>query len=67
MPRNDNSHLGDGRERPLDQDDRIVISDSDARGGEIILRSRRRRAIFIAGLVGFVILAAVLSFAGLAV
>ncbi|WP_165357179.1 hypothetical protein [Sphingosinicella sp. CPCC 101087] len=29
----------------------------DVRGGEIILRTRRRRVIFIAGLVGFARLA----------
>lgn len=35
-----------------------------ARGGEIILRTRTQRAIFIAGLVGAVVLAAVLTIAG---
>ena len=35
----------------------------DVRGGEIILRTRRRRLIFIAGLVGFVVLALILRFA----
>lgn len=34
------------------------ISAEDARGGEIVLRTRRRRAIFIAGLVLWVLLAA---------
>jgi hypothetical protein len=33
----------------------------DVRGGEIILRKRWERAAFIAGLVGFVILAFVLG------
>ena len=33
----------------------------DARGGEIILRSRMQRAIFIAGLVGAVVLALLLG------
>lgn len=40
-------------------------SAQDVRGGEIILRTRARRLIFIAGLAGFVILALVLSVAGL--
>lgn len=35
----------------------------DVRGGEIILRSRRRRIIFIAGLIGFVLLALILRIA----
>jgi hypothetical protein len=34
-----------------------------ARGGEIILRTPLRRAIFIAGLAGAVVLALVLAFA----
>jgi hypothetical protein len=34
-----------------------------ARGGEIILRSPLRRAIFIAGLAGAVVLALLLAFA----
>jgi hypothetical protein len=38
-----------------------------ARGGEIILRTPARRAIFIAGLAGAVVLALVLSFMRLAV
>ncbi|RRH98413.1 peptide ABC transporter permease [Mesorhizobium tamadayense] len=40
-----------------------VFSGQDARQGEIILRTRTRRIIFIAGLVGIVVLALVLSFA----
>ena len=44
----------------------VVISGRDARGGEIVLRSRRRRAIFLAGLAGLVLLALVVWFAGLA-
>lgn len=44
---------------------RQTVSAQDARGGEIILRTRRRRTIFIAGLVGFVLLAIVLALAGL--
>ena len=42
-----------------------TIDAQDARGGEIILRTRRRRTIFIAGLVGFVLLVIVLTLAGL--
>ncbi|EMD84317.1 hypothetical protein C725_0247 [Pacificimonas flava] len=41
-----------------------MVSGRDARGGEIILRSRRRRMIFIAGLVGIVVLVFLLRFAG---
>ncbi|TGQ52631.1 peptide ABC transporter permease [Mesorhizobium sp. M1C.F.Ca.ET.193.01.1.1] len=40
-----------------------VFSGRDARQGEIILRTRARRIIFIAGLVGIVLLALVLSIA----
>ncbi|MEE4205337.1 MAG: hypothetical protein V2I39_03540 [Erythrobacter sp.] len=32
-----------------------------ARGGEIILRTRRRRAIFIGGLIGFGVVAIVVA------
>jgi len=39
-------------------------SAQDVRGGEIILRTRARRLIFITGLAGFVILALVLALAG---
>ena len=35
----------------------------DVRGGEIILRTRRRRLIFLAGLAAFVVLAILLRFA----
>lgn len=41
----------------------LRISAQDARGGEIILRTRRRRFIFIGGLVGIVLLVLVLRFA----
>lgn len=40
-----------------DEETPVHLTGREARGGEIILRSRRRRRIFIAGLVGFVILA----------
>lgn len=40
-----------------------VFSAEDARQGEIILRTRMRRIIFIAGLVGIVLLAILLRFA----
>ncbi|TPK92521.1 MULTISPECIES: peptide ABC transporter permease [unclassified Mesorhizobium] len=40
-----------------------IFSAQDARQGEIILRTRTRRIIFIAGLVGIVVLAIVLRFA----
>lgn len=38
-----------------------VYSGEKARGGEIILRTRRERAIFIGGLVGAVVLALLLA------
>jgi hypothetical protein len=40
------------------------ISAEDARGGEIILRSRTRRIVFIAGLALVVLLAIVLRISG---
>ncbi|OHV89328.1 peptide ABC transporter permease [Mesorhizobium sp. ORS 3428] len=46
-----------------DKEGRPVFSGEDARQGEIILRTRTRRIIFIAGLVGIVVLALVLSIA----
>lgn len=42
---------------PVERTEPIHISAQDARGGEIILRTRARRLIFIAGLAGFVLLA----------
>lgn len=42
-------------------DEHQHISSQDARGGEIILKSRAQRAIFLAGLIGMVILAVVLA------
>ena len=47
---------GDRPEEP------IRIDAEDARGAEIILRKRRSRVIFIAGLVGIVVLILVLRF-----
>jgi hypothetical protein len=38
-----------------------TISAEDARGAEINLRTRPRRLIFLAGLIGFVLLAFVLG------
>jgi hypothetical protein len=38
-------------------DEPIHIDADKARGAEIILKKRRNRVIFIAGLVGFVVLA----------
>ena len=40
-----------------------VYSAEDVRQGEIILRTRTRRIIFIAGLVGVVLLALLMNFA----
>lgn len=46
-----------------DEQKRTEISGREARQGEIILRTPLRKAIFIAGLVGFVLLAAFMAFA----
>ncbi|MGN6303569.1 MAG: hypothetical protein ACTHNH_02045 [Mesorhizobium sp.] len=43
-----------------DAEHETVLSAADARQGEIILRTRTRRIIFIAGLVGLVIVAVLL-------
>jgi len=48
-----------------DADKAIHLSGTEARGGEIILRTRRRRTIFLAGLIGAVLLAFLISLAGL--
>jgi hypothetical protein len=50
--------MPDERTRKADERGRTVVSGTDARQGEIILRTPLRKAVFIAGLVGFVILAA---------
>lgn len=57
-------HYNSGRPSP--DREPIRISADDARGGEIILRTRRRRIVFLAGLAGFVILAVIVRLAGLA-
>lgn len=44
----------------------IRIDAQDARGAEIILKKRRNRLIFIAGLVGFVLLMVAVRCAGMA-
>lgn len=44
-------------------DEPIRVSAQDARGGEIILRTRRRRLIFIAGLVGIVVFVVIMRIA----
>ena len=38
-----------------------TIAAEDARGGEIVLRTRRRRMIFLGGLIAFVVLSILLS------
>ena len=50
--------MADPQQRP---DEPIHIDADKARGAEIILTRRRNRVIFIAGLVGFVLLALVLG------
>jgi hypothetical protein len=51
------------RRSDQDGDEGPVFSAEQARQGEIILRTRTRRIIFVAGLVGIVILIAVVRFA----
>jgi hypothetical protein len=46
--------------RLKDGEHETVLSAEDARQGEIILRTKTRRIIFIAGLVGLVIVAVLL-------
>lgn len=46
------------------KDDVPVFSAEQARQGEIILRTRTRQIIFIAGLVGIVLLALLVRLAG---
>jgi hypothetical protein len=54
--------MSDGR-HGKDGDNGPVFSAEQARQGEIILRTRTRRVVFIAGLVGVVILALVVRLA----
>jgi hypothetical protein len=54
---------GETRAEPAAKATAPHYSAEQVRGGEIILRTRRRRIIFIAGLVGFVLLAILLNFA----
>lgn len=49
---------------PNRNDDPIHYDADKARGAEIILTKRRNRAIFIAGLVGFALLALVFGVLG---
>ena len=50
---------------PQDRSDEPIHYDADkARGAEIILTKRRNRAIFIAALVGFVLIALVFGVLG---
>lgn len=42
----------------------ISISSQESLGGEIILRTRRRQVVFLAGLTGFVLIALVTAIAG---
>lgn len=51
-------------EGPDPEQRRQNISGQDARQGEIILRTRARRIVFIAGLAGAVVLALLVSFFG---
>lgn len=50
-------------ERPTDPQPVQHISAEDARGGEIILRKRWERIVFMAGLVGALVLGLILCFA----
>ncbi|MXO85622.1 peptide ABC transporter permease [Altererythrobacter aurantiacus] len=50
---------------PPERNDEPIHYDADkARGAEIILTKRRNRMIFIAGLVGFVVLMLIVSLLG---
>jgi len=53
----------DRRSQPSYSEDGPVFSAQQARQGEIILRTRARRIIFIAGLVGILVMAIVVRFA----
>jgi hypothetical protein len=46
-----------------DRQGRIHLSAEQARGGEIVLRTPARRAIFVGGLIGALILGVALTFA----
>jgi hypothetical protein len=48
-------------ERKGESEERVTLSGREVRQGEIILRTPLRRTVFIAGLVGFVILAALMA------
>ena len=47
----------------VSDNERRTYSAEEVRQGEIILRTRTRRLIFIAGLIGLVVLALVIQFA----
>lgn len=47
-----------------ERDEAVHIDARDARGAEVILRKRRNRTIFIAGLVAFAVLAIALRLFG---
>jgi len=46
----------------MTDDKPVHLTGTDARGGEIILRSRRRRRIFVAGLIGLAVVLVALFF-----
>ena len=48
----------------MNDEEPVHISAERARGGEIVLRKRWERLVFIAGLIGIVVLAVVLRLAG---
>lgn len=56
----------DSKSTPPRDPERRTYSGQDARGGEIILKSRKRRMIFIGGLVGIVLLVVIVRLAALA-
>lgn len=45
------------------EQERPIYKAEDVRGGEIILRSRRRRILFVGGLIGIVLVAIVVRLA----
>lgn len=50
----------------MSRDEPVHLTADQARGGEVILRARWQKAVFLAGLIGFVLLALVLGLYGLA-
>jgi hypothetical protein len=54
--------MAEDRYAPQDRDAPIVISGEQARQGDILLRKRWQRIVFVAGLAGMVVLAVIWQF-----